>query len=227
MIPLGSFRGFFLKIFGLFLFVWIAMVVMPWTDLGHLEPLPVAGSDTDIVPWDSPGLAHHGEQVYIAAGCVYCHTQQVRPKTSGADLIRGWGTAKNSTDDSKEPTIERRTYPRDYIWQTTVQLGNSRMGADLSNVGELYNLLYGAQPDEMRSSMPQYRYLFTTQKISGAPSEKALLLSGPVAPDPGYEVVPTAECDALVAYLLSLKKGYHLADENGPVDEPVKKEESP
>ena len=94
MIPLGTFRGFFLKIFGLFLLVWIGMVVMPWMDLGHLDPLPVAGSDTDIVPWDSPGLAHHGEQVYIAAGCVYCHTQQVRPRTSGADLIRGWGTGE-------------------------------------------------------------------------------------------------------------------------------------
>ena len=114
-----------------------------------------------------------------------------------------------------------------------MQLGTSRMGADLSNVGDrysaaaLYNLLYGAQMDESRSSMPEYRYLFTTQKISGAPSEKALLLTGPAAPTPGYEVVPTADGDALVAYLLSLKKGYHLADENGPVEEPAKKESSP
>ena len=30
------------------------------------------------------------------------------------------------------------------------------------------------------------------------------------APPAGYEIVPTAEAKSLVAYLLSLKKGYHL-----------------
>ena len=65
--------------------------------------------------------------------------------------------------------------------------------------------------------MPAYRFLFVRQKISGQRSVDALDLAGDDAPPAGYEVVPTAEAKSLVAYLLSLQKGYHLPDEKGPV----------
>ncbi len=56
--------------------------------------------------------------------------------------------------------------------------------------------------------MPAYRYLFVTQKISGQPSNDALVLPAGIAPPAGFE--------SLVAYLLSLDKGYHLKpDEAG------------
>jgi cytochrome c oxidase cbb3-type subunit 2 len=191
--------------------------------------VPQAGS-TDILPWDTTGLAHAGEKVYAANGCVYCHTQQVRPASSGADIIRGWGTAKD--DDGKDVT--RRTYPRDYIWQGQVFLGNDRTGADLSNLANrfpdaasLYRYLYDPSVLNPHSSMPSYRFLFTTQQVSGAPSADALVLDPRDQPAPGYEVLPTSDCQALVAYLLSLKKGYDLPDEHpGPVEIP-KSEESP
>ena len=42
------------------------------------------------------------------------------------------------------------------------------------------------------------------------------LLPDKDAPPAGYEIVPTAQAKSLVAYLLSLKKGYHLKpDEAG------------
>ena len=64
--------------------------------------------------------------------------------------------------------------------------------------------------------MPEYRFLFITQKISGQPSQDALVLTPADAPPAGYEIVPTAQAKSLVAYLLSLKKGYHLKpDEAG------------
>jgi len=217
MIP-SSFRAFFGFLLGIFLFTWIALVVLPWMELGHLPPIQDEGG-TDITPWDSTGLAHKGEHIYAANGCAYCHTQQVRPATSGADLIRGWGTAED--DDGKKVT--RRSYPRDYIWQGQTFLGNSHEGADLSNVGQrfsdaakLYAYLYDPMTLNSHSSMPQYRFLFVTQKISGQVSTDALVLPVSDAPPAGYEVVPTAEAKALVAYLLSLKKGYHLKpDEAG------------
>jgi len=96
-----NFRTFFVLLLGIFLFTWFALVVFPWLELGHLSPIEEEGS-TDITPWDSTGLAHAGEHVYAADGCAYCHTQQVRPATSGADLIRGWGTAKDA--DGKDVT---------------------------------------------------------------------------------------------------------------------------
>jgi len=213
-----NFRGFFWLILIVFLFTWFGLVVFPWLELGHLPPIQEEGS-TDITPWDSSGAAHAGEHIYAANGCAYCHTQQVRPETSGADIIRGWGTAKD--DDGKDVT--RRTYPRDYIWQGQVFLGNSREGADLSNVAQrfpdaakLYSYLYDPYVLNDHSAMPAYRFLFVTQKISGQPSMDALVLPAADAPPAGYEIVPTAQAKSLVAYLLSLKKGYHLKpDEAG------------
>ena len=220
----ASFRGFVFALVGVFLFTWIALVVFPWMEIGHLAPIPVEGSN-DITPFDAPGEAHQGEHVYAANGCAYCHTQKVRPLSSGADITRGWGTAED--DDGKKVT--RRSYARDYIWQGQVFTGYSRSGADLSNIGyrmtesELYHWLYDSSNLAARSAMPQYRFLFNTRRISGAgPSQNALLLPDDEAPPAGYEVVPTADGHALVAYLLSLKKGYHLPDENGPVPPPTK-----
>jgi cytochrome c oxidase cbb3-type subunit 2 len=215
---ISNFRTFFWLILLAFLFTWFGLVVFPWLELGHLPPIQDEGS-TDITPWDASGAAHAGEHVYAANGCAYCHTQQVRPANSGADIIRGWGTAKDA--DGKDVT--RRTYPRDYIWQGQVFLGNSREGADLSNVAqrfptaaELYRYLYDPYPLNPHSSMPEYRFLFVTQKISGQPSQDALVLPDADAPPAGYEIVPTAQAKSLVAYLLSLKKGYHLPpDEAG------------
>jgi cytochrome c oxidase cbb3-type subunit 2 len=224
MISLPRFRTFVLCLLAPFLFAWIGFVLFPWSELGHLQPIKDEGS-TDIVPWDAPGAAHQGEQVYAVNGCVYCHTQQVRAATSGADIIRGWGTAKITGDDGKSADITRRTYPRDYIWQHQVFLGNSRNGADLSNVGTrfanasaLYRYLYDPAKVNGHSSMPAYRFLFVTQKISGMPSENALTFDpgDELAPAAGYEIVPSAEAKSLVAYLLSLKKDYHLKpDEAG------------
>ena len=211
-------RTFFLLLLASFLFAWFGLVVLPWMELGHLAPIQDEGS-TDIVPWDASGEAHQGEHVYAANGCAYCHTQQVRPATSGADLTRGWGTARD--EDGKD--ITRRTYPRDYLWQHQVFLGTSRNGADLSNVAArfpdaaaFYRYLYNPSATSGHSSMPAYKFLFTTRKIGGQPSEDALALTGNDAPPAGYEIVPTAEARSLVAYLLSLKKGYHLKpDEAG------------
>jgi cytochrome c oxidase cbb3-type subunit 2 len=214
----GSFRTFLFLILLIFGFNWFAFVVLPWIHLGHLPPIQEEG-DTDITPFDVSGLAHAGEQVYAANGCVYCHTQQVRPPTSGADIIRGWGTAEDS--DGKKVT--RRTYPRDYIWQGQTFLGNSRDGADLSNIGarisdpvKLYAWLYHPDTLDNHSSMPAYRFLFVTQKISGQPSVDALVLPPDEAPPAGFEVVPRPAAKSLVAYLLSLDKGYRLKpDEAG------------
>ncbi|HUB68203.1 MAG TPA: cbb3-type cytochrome c oxidase subunit II, partial [Candidatus Methylacidiphilales bacterium] len=157
-------RRFFFLTGGIFLFTWLGLVVLPWIYLGHLAPIQDENSNA-LIPWDAPGAAHQGERIYASDGCVYCHTQQVRPASSGADLIRGWGTAKDETDE-KAPPIVRRSYPRDYIWQGQVFLGVSREGADLSNVGErfstaaaLYRYLYDPYILNSHSSMPAYHFL--------------------------------------------------------------------
>jgi cytochrome c oxidase cbb3-type subunit 2 len=52
--------------------------------------------------------------------------------------------------------------------------------------------------------MPPYPFLFEVREIRGQPSKRALTSLGEFAPPPGYEVVPTARAEALVAYMLSL-----------------------
>jgi cytochrome c oxidase cbb3-type subunit 2 len=55
--------------------------------------------------------------------------------------------------------------------------------------------------------MPPYRFLFEKRKVDAAhkPSPDALQLPPEFAPPPGFEIVPTPEARALVAYLLSLR----------------------
>jgi cytochrome c oxidase cbb3-type subunit 2 len=219
MIPPVRFRDFVWPLLGAFLFTWVLLVVVPWCEVGHLPPI-INDADNTITPWDKPNEAHAGEQVYAANGCVYCHTQQVRADTSGADIVRGWGTATN--EDGKK--ITRRTYPRDYIWDRQVFLGTSRDGADLTNLAErypdaakLYNYLYDPRLPGVHTSMPAYKFLFQERRIVGLPSEDALVLPERDAPPAGYEIVPTPEARALAAYLLSLKNDYHLPEEKGVV----------
>ncbi len=62
----------------------------------------------------------------------------------------------------------------------------------------------------------QVRWLFREQKIAGQAANNALKLEGAEKPRPGYEIVPTAEGESLVAYLLSLKRDYSLPEAPEP-----------
>ena len=110
----------FLGIFGIFAFSWLGMTVVPNLQIGSLDP-QTDEDGGDVYPSPPSGMALRGAQVYAANGCVYCHTQQVRPDYGGSDLDRKWG--------------ERRSAPRDYIFQPIVLLGKMRTGPDLANVG--------------------------------------------------------------------------------------------
>ena len=110
----------FLGIFGIFTFSWLGMTVVPNLQIGSLDPQSDE-EGTDIYPMPPSGMALRGAEVYAANGCVYCHTQQVRPEYGGSDLERKWG--------------DRRSAPRDYLFQPIVLLGKMRTGPDLANVG--------------------------------------------------------------------------------------------
>lgn len=110
----------FLGIFGIFAFSWLGMTVVPNLQIGSLNP-QTDEDGGDVYPAPPSGMAIRGAQVYAANGCVYCHTQQVRPDYGGSDLERKWG--------------ERRSAPRDYIFEPIVMLGKMRTGPDLANVG--------------------------------------------------------------------------------------------
>lgn len=108
-------------LFGTFAFSWIGLTVIPNFQIGHLDPQSDE-EGTDIYPTPQSGMVERGRRVYVANGCIYCHSQQVRPGYDTADIDRKFG--------------DRRSAPRDYIFDRPVQLGKERMGPDLSNIGK-------------------------------------------------------------------------------------------
>jgi cbb3-type cytochrome oxidase cytochrome c subunit len=110
----------FLGIFGTFAFSWLGLTVIPNWQIGHLNPQSDE-EGSDVYPMPQSGMVTRGARVYAANGCNYCHSEQVRAEYSGADIERKWG--------------DRRSAPRDYIFERPVLLGKMRMGQDLANIG--------------------------------------------------------------------------------------------
>src|SRR6266513_101135 len=110
----------FLGIFGTFAFSWVGLTVIPNWQIGHLDP-QMEEDGSDAYPQPQSGMVERGARVYAANGCIYCHSQQVRADYAADDIERKWG--------------DRRSAPRDYIFERAVFLGKMRMGQDLSNIG--------------------------------------------------------------------------------------------
>ena len=66
--------------------------------------------------------------------------------------------------------------------------------------------------DSVDSTMPAYKFLYEKHPISGERSADALQLTGPDAPPPGWEIVPTYDASCLVAYLMSLDQSHPLKE---------------
>jgi len=191
-----------------FLSSWIGLVAYPSLQLGRFTPF-TAEDTGDINPPPLSGMAVMGQRVYASSGCIYCHSQQVRQVGYGSDLERGWGA--------------RPTVARDYMRENPAFLGTMRTGPDLTNIGARqpsamwhHQHLYQPTVVSPGSIMPSYRYLDRLRKIEGQRSANAIdLLPPDTAPD-GYEIVPTYEAEALVAYLLSLNRNYPLPEAPEP-----------
>jgi cytochrome c oxidase cbb3-type subunit 2 len=195
---MNRFRPIFIGFSLTFLSAWCGLVLLPVFGLGNFKQ--VADPSTgELIPPQLTALERRGRDVYIANGCVYCHSQQVGPARVRTDLDRGWG--------------ERRTVARDYMNHGIAQLGTMRTGPDLSNIGVRnpsldWHLLhlYNPQITSKGSIMPPYPFLFKKQPIPASGSTPgALRLSEDFAPAAGFEVVPTDDALALVAYLQFLK----------------------
>jgi cytochrome c oxidase cbb3-type subunit 2 len=169
-----------------------ALVVMPYLQVRNVDPAP------GLKPYSSAEL--RGREVYIANGCVYCHSQQPRTKAFAPDFSRGWG---------------RATVAGDYAYDKPHLLGTMRTGPDLMNIGvrqpsEQWHLghLYQPRAYTPGSNMPSFPYLFE-------PKDKAdkdeVLVNLPEGRAPtGKVIVARPEALDLVKYLLSLDRSYPI-----------------
>ncbi len=94
-----------------------------------------------------------GRQIYIAEGCIHCHSQYVRPHDAADQTM--WGPSRDIE------TIRREHPPL---------IGNRRQGPDLSEVGSRRSRLWlrmhfvNARDVSYRSIMPGYDYLFSDRR---------------------------------------------------------------
>jgi cytochrome c oxidase cbb3-type subunit 2 len=215
-----TFRTFFIGLLASFGLAWLLVVIVPFFKMRDLKPIEFKdGVDekTGLYFPKREGRVANGAKVYAENGCYLCHTQVVRPTYAGNDLYReDWGGLKDNGDGID---TRRETNAFDFAYETFAQIGVSRLGPDLSNLGRrvesiyttpqdaegwLYRHLYMPRYEVSRrnSTCPPMRYMFETRKIQGARSELAL----PFEAEEGEEIVPGPEAQALVSYLLSLKK---------------------
>lgn len=183
----------FIGLLATFSMSWFAYVLKPYVDFGrqapHVDPITSA-----VYPVGRSGIAKQGAEAYRAHGCATCHTQQVRSESEGNDKNYGWGG--------------RRTVHTDYMMENPPLLGVVRLGPDLANVGARrtdpkwhYEHLYEPKSKVEKSIMPPYKYLFTERPARGGTN----VFAHPTKP--GVELVPSAEAQQLVAYMLSLNAG--------------------
>jgi cytochrome c oxidase cbb3-type subunit 2 len=147
-----------------------------------------------------------GREVYIENGCVYSHSQQVRDTTFTTDVERGWGN--------------RATVPGDYVYDKPHLLSTMRTGPDLINVGARlpdrdWHLIHLYDPRAVVSwsIMPAFPYLFEEKNLDEvAPDDYVVPVTGDRAPK-GKVVVASEDAQALVDYLLSLRRTYPVSEE--------------
>ena len=168
------------------------LVVLPYVTLADVQP------PEGLKPYTEAQL--RGRNVYIANGCVYCHSQQPRDPSIAPDGERGWG---------------RPSVPADYTYDQPHLLGTMRTGPDLLNIAVRqpsrdWHLGHLYQPRAYLpgSIMPAYPYLFEEREgTTAAPGEVVVALPPGIAPA-GTRVVARQEALDLVEYLLSLDRTY-------------------
>ena len=170
-----------------------AMIVVPFLQLKD-DPAPLA-----LKPYSSQEL--RGRAVYMANGCIACHTQQ--PSTTGAgiaDARRGWG---------------RASVAGDYHYDAPPLLGTMRTGPDLFNIGVRqpsadWHLGHLFQPRAYvtGSNMPAYRFLFEIKNEQTVAKGERVVTLPPGTVSLSVIVVAKPEALDLVAYLQSMKREY-------------------
>ena len=182
------------------LFAWIGQVAIGYIQVGRLEP--VLNEETNYTEPPVPsGLAQTGARVFASEGCIECHSLSVRGPIGSSDLTRGWG--------------QRRSVPRDYLFREPALVGFSRIGPDLSNIGErikdpaeIMMHLYDPRKRKPASTCPPHPWLFE-KRIAGPKTENDAL---PLTQINWKQTVPSYSAKALVAYLQSLNLNYALPE---------------
>lgn len=187
-------RLLFGSAFGFFAVLTSLIAIFPaLNNQANNAPLP------DSQPLSADELA--GKRLFVANGCVSCHTQQVR----NVAMDQVWGGRPSIAADYAR--IDRMD-----LWRNTATLmGTERTGPDLTSIGErqpssTWHLLHLYNPRAVvaASIMPAYEWLFEYRE-EAAPGDTVVAVPEEYKRGPGT-VVARPEALQLVAYLQSLKQ---------------------
>lgn len=189
-----DYRWLFGAVFALFLALTIAVAIIPaLQNQANYAPLPNSVELT--------AAQKAGKDVYIANGCVACHTQQVR----NVAMDKVWGSRPSIASDYAR--IKRRS-----VWENTATLmGTERTGPDLTSIGtrqpsDAWQLMHLYNPRSVvpASIMPSYPWMFD-EKAKAAPGDVVVNVPEEFKHGKGV-IVANKDAQNLVAYLLSLKQ---------------------
>lgn len=143
-----------------------------------------------------------GKYLFIANGCVACHTQQVR----NLAMDKVWGSRPSMAADYA-------AIGRTDLWRNTATLmGTERTGPDLTDIGNRqpsrdWNLVHLFNPRIVvkESIMPAYTWLFTSKQN---PGKNDVIVNVPkdYLQEADSKIVATDDALYLIAYLQSLKQ---------------------
>lgn len=223
-----SLRHFIFGLSATFGVAWLAIVVVPFVKMRNIAPLPLTEEpDSGNYFPKRTGRVANGAEVYAANGCYTCHTQLVRPTYAGNDMFRAdWGGLKSDPDRGD---TRRETNAFDFLGETFAQIGENRVGPDLSNIGRRVEANYSPEDparwlyahlfnprfelDRQNSACPSYKFLFDKKDVgAGIPQDAVTFSKGAVPEEDGKVFVPNSDARALVSYLLSMKKDASVPD---------------
>lgn len=146
-----------------------------------------------------PALELEGRDVYIANGCVGCHSQMIRPFRAETERYGHYSVAGES------------------VWDHPFLWGSKRTGPDLARVGGRYSddwhraHLYNPRDLVPESIMPAYPFLADTKLDGTLTARKMKVLRSLGVPYTDADIAGASnavkgktEMDALVAYLQGL-----------------------
>ena len=182
--------------FSVFVILSIGVAIIPAYQMEEYEPIP---GQKKLSLSERNGL-----YIYIAEGCVACHTQQVR----NIEMDKTWGERPSLASDyyySKQRM--------DFWRQSPSLLGSERTGPDLTDIGnrqpsDQWHLLHLYNPRLVveASIMPRYSWLFTKVDTTNVQEEDVTLPRGITKMEGSDIIVAKKDALDLVAYLKSLQQ---------------------
>lgn len=213
-------KSFLIGMLASFGLAWMCMIAIPAAKMSKLPAVRMAAAEEDSPYYERrvSGRLLNGAQVYASNGCYTCHSQLNRPTYAGTEV---WIDDAAGMVDEDGNDSRRETSVNDYEGEKYAQLGLQRVGQDLSNFGyraERYAKEYTAATKE---SMTAEQWLLAhlknprDGKLRRGEKGEVIDMSWstcPSQPQLFNDGRPNEQADALVSYLLSMKRDDQMPD---------------